>query len=308
MYSASSKIDRINELKNGKGIQHLLDAAHEIFGNPLLMHDLEYKLLAYTGGNDVDDPFWIELISTGTHSDESIEFFKNECFIETVANAQSVTFLNSDQLKHHRIFGKILNRSGVMVACADVLDNDKPFEEDDPAAFEAFCEKLSKEVSRSEFYQNYGDLYLETIIKDLIDGNVHDKGLYSAHVANLYRDLKENLYLGVADISRRDPGLTALMHYRNLCKKTNCAFTYTIYSNYIVMIMSTDEMTLNKEGGLRKIGKLFQRNNIYAGISSRFDNLFELGRYYAEAVGALNDGLARGSKEWIFFHDEIGKE
>lgn len=56
-----------------------------------------------------------------------------------------------------------------MIAC------NKPFEEDDPVAFEAFCHVLSQELSGSEFYQNYEKMYQEALIRQLIEGSVKDK-------------------------------------------------------------------------------------------------------------------------------------
>lgn len=48
MCSVTNKTEQVLALKKGKGIQYLFNQAYEIFGNPLSMHDMDDKTVAYT--------------------------------------------------------------------------------------------------------------------------------------------------------------------------------------------------------------------------------------------------------------------
>lgn len=278
---------KIGSIKNGNGIQYILNEAYKILGNPILIHDMEYKLIDCNKNILVDDPIWIEFVSTGTVSNNWLEFFKNECFIESAANTKKVTFLISDSLKYPRIYGKLFNKDKLQVGCACMVAYNKPFEDQDPEIFEMICDTISEEFGRTEYYQKYGQMYFDILIKELIHG-IEDKELYAAHIESIYMHLKNNIYLAVVDFSKCNSEHSSLEYYRNLFKHLYPSFKYAIYLNYIIIMISTDNNFMNIKKELRCFKKIFEKDNIYMGISSCFYNLYELPKYYNEAIDKLN--------------------
>lgn len=299
MYDAAGQIERIMSLENGKGLQFLLNESYKIFGNPSLLLNMEYELVACTEHIATDDCLWNELIENGSFSNETIAFFKSEDFHDTVASAKTIALLQSDKLKYDRFYGRILNCDNntvidlIMIACYE------PFGDDTPLAFEAFREKVSKEISVNNYYRMYGNIYHESIIRKLLDNSIEDRIIYSNHVANLYEGLKANLFVAVADVSQHNSMNSGLDDFRDLCKKTQPEFKYAVYSEYIVIIISTEDTELNVEKDLSELIMLFENDNVYAGISGRFENLFDLQKHYQEAVKALRRGLAANNQHRI---------
>lgn len=287
MRNSSTKMEQIKSLKNGRGLQHLLNKAYKIFENPILIHDMEYKAVELNKNVITDDPIWNEYAATGTVSYNWLEFFKNECFIEAAADAKSITFLKSDKLKYDRIYGKVFNKNNIQVGCAIMVACNKPFEDGDSLLFEDFCVILSIELGKNKFYNDYGQIYFEKLVSELING-ISDIAIYTAHVESIYMHLKSTLYFAVIDISKADATYTQLTYFRDLFKKTQPEYMYAIYCNYIVIIISIDEQILYVEKNLNKLNRLFRRQNIYAGISGAFGNLFDLNKYYNEALSVLN--------------------
>ena len=305
MDNETTKLEQIMALKNGNGIQYLLNAAYKILGNPLLMHDMDYKFMSCTENIVIDDPLWNELMTSGRYSSETIEFFKNEGFIDAVANTQTGTLLTSHKLKYNRLFGKIYNANNITVAHVCMIAFNMPLEDDYLAIWEAFCKILSKEVGKSEFYQTYGQTYQSSLLTKLIAGSIEDKRLYSGHVANIYQGLKEYLHLVVVDIRQCDPEDSVRKYFLDTLKRRKRAFIYTIYSKYIVLIMSSDNKNLNLKNSFNSMKTIFEQNDIYMGISSCFGNLFKLQKYYTGAVDALTYGLENYSNLRIFLYDEV---
>lgn len=302
------KKEQLNKMKRGKGIQHILDEAYKIFGNPMLIHDMEYAFVAAAKAAVNDDPIWNEFMEYGRIGSETIKLCKDESFIDNVANCtkrDGVTYLISDKLKYDRIFGQISNKLHIPVADLVVVACDKPFDDDTPELVKALCDILSKELGKDEYYQDYGRIYLESIVGKLIDGSIEDKGIYAGHVANIDKDLKANIFVAVADITQCDPECTKLVYFRDLFKRTRPAFGYYIYAGYIVILISMDEAALHVKRDISKLYALFERENIYVGISSGFENLFEMRRYYNEAVCALKHGLENDGGRRVWLYGEI---
>lgn len=301
------KMEQLKNIKNGKGVQYILDEAYKILGNPLLMHDMDYKLIAFNKDAVNDDPIWNEFIKNGTIDFARLNFLKDETFFDMVAYAEKVTFLPSDRLKYERIFGKLFTRDQVQVGAVDIHACNKHFESGDMKLFEIVCDILNKELIDSEYYQNYGQAYMETLIGRLITGSLPNKLLYTAHIASLYIGLEANIRLAVADISQTDSAFNRLAYFRDLFRHAQSSFKYAIYSNYIIILMGSASEAFHMNQGLQKLYEIFGQNNIYAGISGCFENSSDLRKYYDEAVDALNAGLKTNGSRRIFLCDRAGK-
>jgi len=306
MSTLSEKIEMIEKLKNNHDFQHLLNESFEVLKNPIIMYDTtDYNLIAYTEGIVTDDRFWNEITTNGTFCTESQEFFKEEGFIDDVANARVITFMLSDKLKYEQISGKLFNKNNVHVANLTIVACNKSFGPDDPAVFEALCNLFSQKISVSRFYLDYETTHQESLIGKLIDGSIVDKELYAAQIAIIYGGLKTNLYVAVLDFTQCNPEYDKLTYFRDLFRGMQPAFKYAVYSNYIVIIISSDNIMLDIKKDLNKLNGILKRKNIYAGISSCFENIFELPMYYSDAVKALNFGLASHSRQQIYLYDKI---
>lgn len=303
--SGSDKLKQVEALKNGKGIQYLLNSGYKIFGNPLYIHDTDYKLVAHTEGIVTDDFLWNELVTTGTHGKDSIELFKNEDFIEDVANSKTVTLLSSDKIKYDRVLGKISNKENIMVACTDIVACKKPFASDDTEAFLAFCGIIAKELSRNDYYQIYGEQYQENIIRDLIDGSIRDKRLYARRVSSLYEGLKNNIYIAVVDISKFNLGHAYPLYYKNLLKSAERTFKYAACDNFVTFIFSSDDSPPNVVKSLHTLKRILERNNMSIGVSSGFENLYTAKKHFTEAVDALHTGVKLNAHKRIHLYSEL---
>ena len=80
------------------------------------------------------------------------------------------------------------------------------------------------------------------------------------------------------------------------------SFKFAVYSNRIVMIMSSKQNIFNKKQILRDFGGFLKQNDLTAGISGVFENLYDVRKYYEEALEALCSGVCRGEGERIFMY------
>lgn len=286
-----------------KSLQQLINDAYQILDNPIVLYDIDWNILTCAEGVITDDPIWNNHINGGT-VENNIDIFIREGFIYIMTRPDKVVLLTSENLKYDRIFGKIFDDGGLPIAGVSVVASNKPFEDDDLTVTEAICKTFSRAILKIPNYQNYAQIKLDIYITMLIEGAVKDKLYVSWYVEMIYMGCKENLYFAVADIAQCDPTYTKLMYYRDLFKQARPAFKYSIYSNYIVIIMSTGDGTFYPKRCFNRLNRLFEQNNIKVGISSRFENLFELPKYYNEAVTALKSGLEADGSQLIFTYSD----
>ena len=295
------KLEQIRALKKGGSIQNLLDNAYRIFGNPIAMFDTYYSLIAYT---DVptDDPVWNELITTGTFSIQTQEFFANERFTFFVTNADKIVVLKSDELKYDRVLALVYNRNRIKVANLVMVDSNTPSSTDDLIAFNAFADKMISKIHDDEHFTVYGREYHNSLIGKILDGIIRDTRVYAAHIQILYDGFESYLYLAVIDTSKSGLNSDRLENIRDLLIEKYQSFKFAIYSDYIIMIMSSKQNSFYADRVLGKHADFFELNDLYAGVSSSFENLYEMRAYYDEAVDTLKRGLENDGNQRVHIY------
>lgn len=313
MSDTINKKEQLKTIKNGKGIQYILDEAYKILGNPIALFDIYYNLIAHVDGVVTDDPLWNELITTKCFSQETKDFFKAEGFIEAVSNSTDampngdiVALLQSDKLKYDRFNGTIFDKDNIRLANINVTACNKPFEDGDAELTKEICKILLVEIEKSECYSGLDIAYQETLLGVLIRGEPMDRYCeIQIRVSDIYRGLKRNIYVAVVNISHDKRDYSQLVYYRDLFKQAQNEYKYYIYADYILILISTDNLKLRTGNDLYKLIELFAKNNMLVGVSRNFENLFELHKYYTEAVDALHYGMESNDGQRLFFCDDM---
>jgi len=307
MISLNDKKEQLEKLK-GKGLQHILNGACKILGNPIALYDTSYTLLAFTEGIVTDDWLWNELTTLGTFSHEAVDFFNREHFILSFAESEVVTLMQSDKLKYDRINGKLFDKDNVQLGNIIVIACYTPFAENDSELIEFLCEILSVELQNSELYQNIERVYQESLFDDFIEGNIKDSSMVKSRVEKLHSELKPNLYLAVVDTTQYEHTNTQLAYFRDLFRKLQPEYKYYVHLNNVTIIISTDYTMLSVKRDLDKLDEFFAKYNICAGVSRRFCDLYELREHYRQAINALNYGLKSKRKQRFFNYDDFSVE
>lgn len=295
------KSEQIKNLETGKGAQYLLDEAYRVLGNPIVMFDTYYSLIAYTKDSN-DDPLWNTLVTTGTFSMTEQEFFSEERFTEAVANADKMVVMKSAKLKYDRILGNVFNSEKIKVANIVMVECKSAFEADTQQAFEILADRISFEIRNDKHYTEFGRTYHDTMINKILNGEISDTVIYTPHVQILYDGFFDYLYLAAVDINRNEKTADNLIYFRDLLRNEYPSFKFAVYNDYVLMIMSSKYYRFSSEILPGTHGNPFEQHNLYAGISGSFENLYELSGYYGEATTALKNRTAENGRR-IFLYD-----
>ena len=289
-----SKLEQIESLENGKGIQHLLDAAYEIFQNPICVFDTGYILLAHTAG-ECGDPLWRELISTGTFSQETQKFIASMYFALLDANTDTLAVMTSPELAHDRVNVKIHNKKGIRVASLLMIWYNVPLADEDQSALASLAQKIELEILDDESFNIYGYKSHETIINNLLERVFDNPKIYTAHIQILYDGFEDYIYLAVVDAGQND-----VSQIRDLLESRYPAFKFAIYSENVVMLMSSKLQDFNEAQFFDE--SLLYENDIFVGVSDSFENMYELRKYYDQAKAELMRGINANSGQRVFLY------
>ena len=95
-----------------------------------------------------------------------------------------------------------------------------------------------------------------------------------------------------------------LEYFKSMLKTKYKSFKYSVYEDYIVVLMSSKHKNFSGAPLFAAHAGLFEQNGLSMGVSGFFENMYELRRYYDQAVAALTKGLAGKDDQRIFLHDD----
>lgn len=295
----------LNQLESAEDIQVAMDVAFELIGNPIVLYDLRYKLLAHTENKVSDDPIWNEFVTTGTLSHQTVNFIKNEKFIEAYI-ASPVALMKSPKLKYDRANATIFGKDGLQLANICTVACKNLFEEEDFKLMEIVAKYLAEKIQKKP--EGIPHVFEETLFNKLMDEAITERTALGKRIKQLHKCFKAYIYLAVIDIVQYENTLTHLVYFKELFRGFNKEFQYFIYLNNIVILFSSDKPVLNVEKNLAEFNSFFSQNSIYAGVSSGFQSLFDLKAHFKEALNALNYGLCLNSGKHIFSYDTFSIE
>jgi len=92
-------------LASGKGIQHILDVAEEIFNNPILVADNSFRVIAHAESPNLNDELWNDIIKSGYYPLEYTDaVIKDDELSDKIYN-EEITIL-SDRASPNRYLAK----------------------------------------------------------------------------------------------------------------------------------------------------------------------------------------------------------
>jgi hypothetical protein len=279
--------------------QRILDTAYRILGNPIVLIDTSYNLLARTENTSTDDALWNELISGGRFSHETVDFFNTAGFIQAVAGSEVVSLLHSEALAYDRACAKFFDSGGIQLGSIVVVACYRPFE---PADFDNMiltCELISADIRRDVFSMTenvFCDATLDALLA--CSGDLENAG-----VLTLRAELKPYIYVAVADVSVYEHTLSHLAYFRDVFSRLQKEYKYYIHLNNIVILLGTDRDLLSAERDLKQLGIFFARYHVFVGVSGAFLNLSEFRAHYKQALDALNHGMSQSGGAHIFKYD-----
>ena len=300
-----SKLEQVMALENHFGIQYLLDSAYRILNNPIYMIDINYNMLAYTGLS-IDDPHWDEVVTTGTLSSETMEVLANEGLIEDITNAEKIALLRNEKLRYTKATCHLRNRDQFNVGLIMMSECDTSFDEECLTVFQALADRITEEIQDYEYFSLLEMTYHENKINMLLDGTVQNPLMYNPHAQALYEGFEDYLYVAVVK-TRRNALLESvyrrkLVYYQSLLKTKYPSFKYSVYEDHIVILMSSRYNYFYSVPFISAYASLFEQNGLYMGISDSFENIYELRKYYDQAVDALTDGMISKDNQRIFLY------
>jgi hypothetical protein len=191
---ADQSLTLYESLTSDSGLQNILNTAEGIFGNPILISDISFKLIAYTGGLDINDAIWKQIIENGYYPSDYIhDILKNdEQYHKVFGN--NLPLILSDTSTPNQFMTKMIVVKGKPVGFSTCLEYNRKITPLDMRLFDVFCKVVGSELRNDENIRQIRSHQYEYFLSEMLSGAVKN-GLHRRKAQAGWLKLKRNLYV-----------------------------------------------------------------------------------------------------------------
>lgn len=294
----------LNSLIKGKGLKYIVQIGSEILGNPILIMDASFKLLASSTTQGVDDPLWMDVITLGYTSQKFVTLLKKENYPEKLYNSTLPIIVTLDSSKNlKRIMGKITIKDKI-VGYIGVLEIHKKFKDEDIEIVSILSDVISSEMQKNKLYSNPIGLAHEYLLLDLLDEKIKNPQVMEERLKSFHWDLNNDFYVTTIDVSKDVESFHHIEYLRAYFERCilNCKSVY--YNDNIILLFNCKNFK-DVQYTKSKLIEILSSNNINAGMSQKFSNIMEIKKYYSQSKNALTLGNFLKKENYLFEYENL---
>ncbi|MDR1319920.1 MAG: helix-turn-helix domain-containing protein [Gracilibacteraceae bacterium] len=281
-------------------LTEMVNEAARIVGNPIIVMDISYNILAYSENVPGNDLWWTEFsktkhfshdfISDALRLEQTLQTGDNEPFLVTTCAGSAVPKLSSRMVANHRHIGSI-----VMRASNTPIEN-RHFQQ------LAVISKVTANTIESIYGFKYMGTIQEKLLADILDAKDKEQ-LYSAcqNMENICKkDIPAKMRASVVRCRENGSGNAVdirrdlVSYLRFGLKSLFSSSCVACHHDHLVMLnaIEADRISLPPQQ-LRVLADYAENEKVRIGVSNTFTALHHLPNAYRQGTAALAHGGAR---------------
>lgn len=279
----------VGALSTGRGLQHLLDCAYRVLGNPMIVVDTSYKILAINADLALQRADLTQQRDAGYMLDANIDAMKQAKLYEH-ARQFHYPYYSKDPEAAHGWITALVYSDGIEVAQIGVMDCNRPFHRYDFELVHFLCRLVALDMQKNDFYGTNTNLQHSVLLADLLNGDVADGETANVRSIQLGWVLSNSMYIitvfdqhfGVFD--RKARLVSEALH--SLLPNSR----WVIYNNKIVYFAAYPANSYAEDMLNDALIEYLSKNRLSAAVSGRFQTLLELRQAYQQSLAAFELG------------------
>ncbi|MDR2771120.1 MAG: helix-turn-helix domain-containing protein [Clostridiales Family XIII bacterium] len=294
----------LETLAKSEGLRSLVDAGSAMLGNPIIVSDKGWNLMAMTSELEIpDDAGWSEFLKNGTLSLDTISSNIKSKLADRIEQSEAPFCLREQGMKYKRMFGKVL-LGGRHAATISALAYFRPFADRDFETMTLLCNAVSAEVQKNKYLYFARGLPYEDLIVNLLEGRVRDESVIEENMRALNLSIKKHIRALAVDIMGFDNEQFSASYIRDFLEKILPGSKAVLYGDKIIAITSHNGAGEFLSADIPRISDFLRKYSIRCGVSRCFEELSALRDHYLQSLEALRLGLRQDDDAFVYFYDD----
>lgn len=278
--------------------QKLIDLSETVIGNPIVLVDLSFKLLAHTRHIETDDEVYNELVSHGYHTKENIERLTKNRQVDSIKKASvlDITF-PLPQMTRYQTMTRTFYMNGVPFAYLRMICSSHPPSKSLAERFSLLSECVDLYLQNHYSDGSINKYMYEYVLVDLIEKKIKDDDLDERiRCVGLKRESEYQLF----KIVFQDEANTSLNYVLEQLLATFPEARPFAYRGDIMMLMSYEskyhQAEARKNSQIKLLQEFLSYQKAYCGMSTVFRSIINVSDAFVQATVAIELGRKLQSK------------
>ncbi len=285
------------------GLQRIIETGHELISNQVIVHDIGYRLLAYSEPVSEFAPLWDETKLKGYLSLKLMSIMKKEKLIFIEDNNKSSILLEKGLMGFERI-GAPITLQNKLIAQIVVFDNQKPFNKSDLELVNILSKIVACEMQKNAYFFNSSESVYENFIIEMLEGKTYRSHDIKERFKSLNLRLEEYLYVLTISFNELEALNIPILYFKNLIEDTFPGYKPIVYKNNIVLLIGRDRKDILTKENLEPLANILKQADMVAGLSRCFHNMKDIRGHYQQSLKALELSKHQDGREVIFFYED----
>ena len=299
------QVESLNQMMRAHDIQKIIDLARPIFGNPLILSNGSYTVIAITQEDEVEDQRWTEIIeSKGVPIGAVTNSAINESYRRSLETGRPVRDTNE---RGNGMLRKVLSVGEHILGYLDSPLYFREADEEDVEFFDFLGNLIIVELQRDPEYANPPDNMLDYFVYDLLEGNITDRKLVNERLEYFKWNLFAKGKVQIISIRGRSremvPENTRVRHLMQEFSGLFPNFRIFAYVTQMKMLCPVSESLRHDERFMEQLEDLLTREDLVAGISRPLVLLETVAEFNRQSEKAAQLGKKFHPERNIHFYD-----
>lgn len=302
---AMIQLEKINELMRSHDIQEMIDLARPIFGNPLILSNGSYTVIAISNEEGINDRRWDEIVkSKGVPMGAVTNSEINKCYRESLETGRPVEDVNETHV--HMLRKVLTNGTNVLGYLDSPLYMGMP-EKENVEFFDFLGNLIAVEMQKLPEMACQPGSMLDYFVFDLLRGNITDRDLIRERLEYFQWDLFSKGMVQVISICGREREIEPdNARLRRLINEFSTMFpscrTFA-YVNQLKMLCPVSENLEKDKEFIGHIQEILMREDLVAGVSRPMIWAETIAEFSRQSEKAAELGRKLRPKQHLHFYD-----
>lgn len=273
------KLIILNALIERSGLQHIINVASKVLGNPIFVYDLSWRILAKSDSRPEDQEIWAQLFPDGHLVFNDLVEVENAGIFTQIFNNDQPVFGKFDFFPKRFLGCRVRDKSNVVGIVT--LVEDKAIQDDDAELLIILCKAVLYEMLYLDRTAMQKTPYF-SLFKDIIEGNGSKKEIHE-RVSSIHVSFPGQMRLILIEYTSQNSGLSVYYIRESLDASLHSSYSI-VYDGAILLVLNAG---LDHEFAMSVIDKCFFGISVQIGISRIFNDIMQLPDAYRQARSAV---------------------
>lgn len=277
-------------LEFDNSLQSATEYSYRIFQNPVFVFDTNYNLISATWEALEKLNYKDSVTVHKCFTDKEFKMINRMNHIHNKVKKSEIPIrAYNDILGYEQLYCAINTEKDLGHIVVSAIQ--KPLEDIDEEILLIFKKYVDLQMRKDSFIRNTRGFSYEYFLRDLLDGKLTMNQSVLTSTNYIDSEFSKNMYCLVIETARSSTAINPIQT-RNIMESRFPNSKSIIYNGQIVVIINIPTNQLMPEEYIISCQKVCYENELYAGLSNCFQNIFELPEYYLQALRAIELGAS----------------